>query len=299
MSIHYIIACMDEALPETIKESVSPQNRLEQERRVEAEYEAARRLLKDKVYKEALKKFKWVFANDPGYNLFLRRSEIVGLAKNFPPAGAVVKRWRNDKERLIVAQMADSKLIGQWDTLNECLGERQRTIDVFLKLQAAGANERLQHYILNHIWKRLAASRKYEVLRAYLPTLGFHLLLHAVEYDAAILFPGHRKLTKMQRRQDIERHIDYNLKDAPICYEVALGLGEKHVAAEFAKKILGLERSDRIYAGLIRGAVRARAYPEAVALFSDAKEKFSLRRLRYSSKAIKAVPKSKLAQIRH
>jgi hypothetical protein len=290
---------MDEALTDTIKEPVSPQDRVEQERLVVAEYEAARKLLKAKLCKEALKKFKWVFANDPGYNLFLRRSELVRLAKNYPPACAVVKRWRNDKERLIVAQMADSKLIGQWYTLNECLGEKQRTIDVFLKLQSAGANERLQHYILNHIWMKLAASRKYEVLRAYLPTLGFHLLLHAVEYDAAILFPGHRKLTKVQRRQDIEMHIDYNLKKAPLCYEVALGLGEKHVAAEFTKKILGLEKSDRVYASLIRGAIRARAYSEALELYSDAKENFSPRRLRYSSKAIKAMPKSKLAKTTH
>ena len=284
-------------MPDMFKERVAPQNRLDLERLVEAEYQAACGLLKNKLYKEALKKFKWVFGNDSGFHLFLSRSEIVKLTKNYPPAGAVIKRWRNDKERLIIEEKADSKLIRQWDTLNQCLGEKDRTIDVFLKLRAAEANDDLLDSVLNHIWKRLAASKKYEDLRPYLPTLGFHLLLHAVEYDCAILFPGHRKLTKRQRRQDIERHIAYARQDGLMSYEVALGLGDKHVAAEFAKKILGIETSDLVYAGLIKGAVRARAYPETIALFNEAKTKFSLRRLRYSSKAIKAMPKSQLSRL--
>jgi hypothetical protein len=288
---------MDEGLPDKIKERVSPQIRLDVERHVESEYEVARTLLRDGLFKEALKKFKWVFANDSSHHLFLPRTEIVKLTKNYPPAGAVIKRWRNDKERLVMEQKADSTLISQWNTLNSCLGEKDRTSDVFLKLEAADADEQLQHSILSHIWEKMARSKKYDHLKGYLPTLGFHLLLHAVEYDSLILFPGHGKLTKNQRRDDIKRHVAYFLHDGPISYEVALGLGEKHVAAEFAKKILAFETSDRVYASLIKGAVRARAYPEAAALFNEAKEKFSLRRLRYSSRAVKAIPKSKLVHL--
>jgi hypothetical protein len=281
---------MNEQMPDKITELVAPQNRLELERKVEDEYEAARTLLKDKHYKEALKKFKWVFATQASHDLFLRPSEIVKLAKNYPPAGAVIKRWRNDKERLVIAQKADTTLVRQWDTLNTCLGEKERTCDVFLSLQAAGAHDELLHSILNHIWERLARSKKYDLLQAYLPTLGFHLLLHAVDYDSLILFPGHRKLTKDRRREDLDRHIAYILQKGSLSYEVALGLGEKRVAAEFAKKILSIETSDRAYAGLITGAVSAHAYPEAAAMFDDAKGKFSLRRLRHSSKAIRAMP---------
>jgi len=287
---------MDEGLPEKIKERVAPQSRLDVERHVMSEYGAARKLLKDGFFKEALRKFKWVFANDSS-PLFLMPTEIVKLTKNYPPAGAVIKRWRNDKERLVIAQKADRTLIRQWVTLNSCLGEKDRTSDVFLKLEAAGAAEELLHSILYHIWQRMARAKKYDQLRSYLPTLGFHLLLHAVEYDSAMLFPGHGKMTKQQLREDIKMNKDYLLKYGPISYEVALGVGENHVASEFAKKILALETSDRVYASLINGAIRARAYPEAAAMFNEAKEKFSLRRLRNSSKALKAMPKSQLARV--
>jgi hypothetical protein len=288
---------MDAIVPDKFKERVAPQNRLEQERLIDAEYQAARGLLRKKFYKEALKKFKWVFANDNQFYTDLYPSEIRELTKHYPPAGAVVKRWRNDKERLILEQKADYTLIGQWNTLNLCLGEKGRTIDVFLKLQATGANDDLLQDVLHHVWKRLAVSKKYEHLRTYLPTLGFHVLLHAVEYDCAILFPGSRKLTKRQLRQDIETHIAYARQEGSLSHEIALGLGEKHVAAQFAKKILGIETSDLVYASLIKGAVRARAYAEAVALFNEAQTKFSLRRLRHCSKAIKAMPKSQLSRL--
>jgi hypothetical protein len=34
------------------------------------------------------------------------------------------------------AEKADATLISQWNTLNSCLGEKDRTTDVFLKLAA-------------------------------------------------------------------------------------------------------------------------------------------------------------------
>jgi len=279
----------EEAL-DNVKEPVAPQSRIDLERRVEAEYKAALVLLKEKHYKQALRKFKWVFANEASSDLFLPSTEIRKLVKNYPPAAAVIKRWRNDKERLVLAQNADLTLVGQWDTLNSCLGEKKRTMEVYFKLEAAGAPEELLHDILNEIWESLARARKYEKLKGYLPTLGFHLLLHSIEFDSAMLFPGHRKQSKKEWQHEIERHIEYLLDKGSMSYEVALGLGEKRAAAVFAKKILGVETSDRAYAILIKSAVRARAYPEALAHFAEAKEKFSLRRLKNSSQAIKAIP---------
>jgi hypothetical protein len=288
---------MDEAVPDKIKELIAPQNRLELQRWVESEYEAARKLLRERQYKEALKKFKCVFANDAGYRLFLDNREIINLVKNYAPAGAVIKRWRNDKERLVLEQKADLALIRQWDTLNSCLKEKDRTIDVLLKLQAEGADEQLLNSILNCTWERLALTRRYDVLKDYLDSLGFHLLLHALDYDSDVLFPHHRKMTNSARKDDMQRHVSYLLQEGTLSYEVALGLGEKHIASEFAKKILSVETSDRCYASLIKGAIRARNYPEAKAMFMDAQKHFSLRRLRYCSKAIKAMPKSEFAKL--
>jgi hypothetical protein len=84
------------------------------------------------------------------------------------------------------------------------------------------------------------------------------------------------------------------IEDGPLKYEVALGLKEMHVADVFAQKILGVETSDRVYASLIRAAIRARAYTEAIALYDRARSQFTLRRLRYSNKVIKTLPKKHL-----
>jgi hypothetical protein len=292
---HSIIACMKYELPEELKEQVAPQARLNAKKRIDEEFAIAQTLLGEGRYKEALKKFKWVFANDASYDLFLPGREITKLCKNYPPAATVIKRWRNDKEKLLIQHNGDSKLIGQWDTLNSCLGEKNRTLEVFMQLEASGAPKRLRHSILYRIWQRIARAKKYEMLREYLPTLGFHLLLNAVEYDSLVLFPGHRKLGKKDRSYELARHVLYALGDGTMCCEVAFALGDKRVATAFASKILSIECSDRVYAGLIKAAIRARAYTEAIALFNDARDKFTPRRLRQSNKAIKALPKRQLA----
>lgn len=285
---------MKDELPDKLKEQVAPKTRLAAEKRIEEEYAIAQTLLKERRYKEALKKFKWVFANDASYDLF-RPSEVIKLYKNYPPAATVIKRWRNDKEKLLIEQNADSELIGQWDALNSCLGEKNRTLDVFMQLVATGATEDLRNSVLAYVWKKLARARKYEMLKDYLPTLGFHLLLNAVEYDSLVLFPGHQNLSKKLRTEELAGHVQYALGDGTMSCEVAFGLGEKQVAATFVSKILSIECSDRVYAGLIKGAIRARAYPEAIALFKDARNKFSLRQLRQSNEAIKTLPKKQLA----
>ena len=288
---------MKDELPYELKEQIAPKARLAAEKRIEEEYAIAQTLLGEGRYKEALKKFKWVFANDASYDLFLPGREITKLCKNYPPAATVIKRWRNDKEKLLIQHNGDSKLIGQWDTLNSCLGEKNRTLEVFMQLEASGAQKKLRHSILYRIWQRIARAKKYEILRDYLPTLGFHLLLNVVEYDSLVLFPGHRKLGKKDRSYELARHVRYALGDGTMCCEVAFALGDKRVASAFASKILSIECSDRVYAGLIKGAIRARAYAEAIALFNDARDKFTPRRLRQSNKAIKALPKKQLALI--
>ena len=283
-------------MTDKITELVQPQTRLELEKQVESEYEIARGLLNRRKYKEALKKFKWVFANyGPGNrnNMYFDRPEIRRLIKNYRPAVAVIRRWRNDKEKLILSQTADFEIIREWDRLNAALGEKQRTLEVFFKLQAANADEEIQQAILSGIWKKLARSKQYDHLKLYFRTLGFFLLHHIVEYDCAIWFPRNPGARKRDIKDNIKSNYEWILGDGPLTYEIALGLGERQLAAEFAKRILGVETSDNVYASLIKGAIRAHAYPEANTLYGEAQEHFSLRRLRHSSAAVKAIPQSK------
>ncbi len=263
---------------------------LDLNRQIESEYVAARQLLRRNYYKQALKKFKWVFSNDTTSNIFLSRHDAAKLVKHYAPAKTLIKRWRNAKERLVLARKADSRIIDQWATLNSVLGEKERTMNVFLKLKP-GDDDDLIHDFLNRLWMIFARSQNYEVLRNYLPTLGFHVLLHAIEYDGIILFPSQGRLSRTTRQWEVEIHRAYMLYQGTVSYEVALALGEKHVAAEFAKKILGVQSNDTVFARLITGAIRAHAFSEAIALFESAKTQLSIRKLPESLKAIEKIPK--------
>lgn len=280
-------------MPDAIKEITPPQQRLDSSRLLESEFKQALELLRNKNYKGALKKFKWVFSHDHVPGRFLSSGEITNLLKGYPTAVTVIRRWRNDKEKLILVGKVDLPLIRDWCLLNNCLREKDRTIAVFLKLKDSGANERLLHDILNEVWPSFAKTKNYNVLSGYLSTLGFHVLLHATEYDSLTLFPDHRDLSKELRRLEFERHIQFMLTKGTLSYEVALGLNYQSVASEFAKKILQVESSDRAYAGLIKAAIRAGSYEEATKLFDEARSAFSLRRLRKCATEMKRLPKAK------
>jgi len=284
---------MSEELRKQLEEQRVPQERLDHEKKIAREFAAATALLKKKKYKEALRKFKWVFSNTTEAKCFLSRREIRNLAKHYAPAASLIRRWRSDKERLVIAQQADSEVIREWDILNECLGEKQRTIDVLRKLTAAGADDEILHSILWHVWEQLARSRRYEELRPFLPTLGWLLLLHIVDYDSELWFPRNRNWTKTRVKEEFSRMRDQIADEGPLIYEVALGLGKENLAEELSNRVLSVERSDRVYASLIKGAIRTRVYPAAESLFGDAKKHLSTRQLRYSLKAIKTIPISK------
>lgn len=291
---------MDVELPDSINETVPPKERLELAKKIEHEYEEASKLLKKKQYKEALKRYKLVFSQEAQPYFHFPSREIARLMKGYPPAVTVIRRWRNDKEKLIMSEKFDLTLIRQWRELNSCVGEEKRTLEVFLKLKERGATEKTLHALLSHVWKSFARSKKYDVLASYMPDLGFRLLVHATEYDGMTLFPrdkGTSTGAKMQRRWEFDYHVDYMLHEGTLSYEIALGLGMKSVANAFAKKILGVETSDRAYAGLIRGAIRARAYDEAATLFGAAKTEFTSRKLRACFKTIRRLPKSYLARL--
>ena len=286
---------MKDEFADKLTEKEDPQSRLAAAKLTNEEFTLAQALLKQGQFKEALKKFKWAFANDPSSKLFLPRSSISKLCKNYAPATKAVRRWRNDKEKLLTDQGGDFTLIQQWDTLNECLGEKDRTLNVFMRMQTDKADEKLLSAIRGCIWQRLARARRYDLLKDHLYKLGFRLLLNAVQHDSLVLFPTHRKMSKKQRGEEFARHIEFALNDGALSCEVAFGLGDKRVAAVFIAKLLSIECSDRVYAALIKAAIRARSYSDAVAIYREAKEKFSSRQLRQSNKVIKTLPKRQLA----
>lgn len=282
------ILSMTSRLPPKLREATPPKKRLARERELASELDDARRLLKAKNYRQAFAKYKAVFSTPGGTDFFLSRAEITKLSKNHPPALVTLKRWRNQKEKLIEMGKADSEVVRDWQILNVCLKEPQRTLAVFDKLKNSGCDEEVLDSILWHIWKQLLRARRYEDLRGHLRTLGWLTILHVGEYDASIWFPRTNE-EKNARFQDATYTSIRD--DGALTFEIALALKETLAANMLKEKILSVDASDLAYSALIKAAVRARDYGEAADLYDAAKSALGSRRIRLSTQAIKRIPK--------
>ena len=218
--------------------------------------------------------------------------------RNYQPAHVAVRRWRSDKEKLIVSQRADRQVIDEWQNLNEILRERKRTFEVLVKLSEEADSEDFRRQVIDFIWKKLARQRRYSLLTDKLWGLGLSLLNHEMESTRDKLFPNAYgiQLSRWTRAWNKKFQLEYMRDEGCLTYEVALALGEKKAAAVFAKKILSVETSDAMLARLIKAAIRAKDYEEAVNVYKNALETFSKRRLQKSTKILKTMPKTKLAK---
>lgn len=273
-----------------IREKKSPEERLRLESSVEREFQLAKKLLKEKKYKEALKKFKLVYSQPlaPNHSLSLPEAELKTLIRRYAPAERVVRRWRNDKEKLILRGIADLELLRDWNALNLCLKESNRIEVVFYKLERVPENEDVIESILGEIWPKLAKSKKYNEIGSYLRTLAWFVFLHVSEYESQRLFP--RSESGASQRMVSKYMVEEIATKDPLVYEVALGLGSVEIAGHLCRKILSVEASDRTYGMLINGALRTKHFDEAERLFSEARMK--LKRYPLCKKAVQRAPKS-------
>ena len=274
---------MPKQLPANLKEQVPPEKRIALDQRSRINVQLARTLLREKNYKEAFKQFKRALATPDGTDLFPNTADMAKLARNYRPAMAALKRWRDQKEKLILAQTADSTVIYQWQTLNVCLKDRDRILTVFRNLQTAGADEELLAPFYSMIWKRLVKKKQYPELTQFFKTLGWMTLLDVSDYHAEKWFPRENSLSKSPQRI---------IEDGALFYETAIALNENDSANVILEKLLSVDDSDSTYALLIKAARRARAKDSARALFQQARERLGARRVRKSRQALGALIKS-------
>lgn len=272
----------------SLKEKRSPAERLSVEDALEREFEDAQRLLQKKAYRESFKKFKWIFANSGASHFRLTDSEIKNFLKHYPPAIRVIRKWRNDKENLLLSGQSDGELIREWMMLNSCLKENHRTESCLRKLKENDENEDAVHSILWTLWPKFVRARKYEEIRSFLRTLAWLVFLHVSDLDSENLF-GERtpKATFKARINHMRKEI---VEKDCLVFEAALGLGDKYIANLVSKKILSVEASDQSYANLISGACRTRNFDEAEQLFDEACNK--LKRHPFCNRVVKKVPKA-------
>ncbi|MBX9939127.1 MAG: hypothetical protein K2Y32_07735 [Candidatus Obscuribacterales bacterium] len=278
---------MNPAKPNILTVLQARQAVLDKERQAKDELAAARVKLEERDYKGALRAFKKYFKMDGDQCFSVIAKDVATLVKNYQPARLIVQRYRNDKEKLILQGQADSKLVGQLVLLNLGLGERSRTEAFYRELKQANFDTEISELFLRHVWRQLLRRRRYEDLRPYFHSLGFFLLLHITELDCHIWFPDLRTYSKTEIRNWRERCLKSIIEEGPLTYELALGLGEMQAANLFAQRILGVEASDRVYAALIKAALRARAADPAKELYKEARSTLGSRRIRQTNKAFR------------
>lgn len=289
---------MENFTPETSARRPSAKEKLEL--RVSQELDIVETLVKNKQYTLAMKKLKWVFANSEDSFVFtLALDPISALVRNYAPAKVAIRRWRNDKEKLILSYSADRQIIDEWEDLNRILKERKRTFAVLVRLSEEADSDKYRNLVNDFIWKQLVRQRRYSLLKRSLPSLGLGLMSYAMESECDRLFPNHlgMELSRWTRARNKSFQLDYMREEGCLTYEVALALGEKKAAAVFAEKILSVETNDAMFARLIKAAIRARDYEEAVSIYRTALETFGKRRLSKSTKMLKTMPKTKLAKL--
>jgi hypothetical protein len=260
-----------------LKEKVPPTMRLALREQTEEGLRLAQELLKANKYKEAFRQYKVTLANAEGTNIFPSEAEMVKLARNYRPALVALKQWRNQKEKLILAQTADSTVFRQWERLNKCLNDKDRILVVFRKLRSANADEELLRSFYWQIWTRLAKSKQYEELRPFLDTLGWMTFLAVSEHHAQLWFP---------QKPSLAPSVGKIMKEGTLIYEVALALHADEAAEAIEEKLLSVDQSDATYAALIEGARRARRTQQAKALFEHARKQLGNRRVRKSTNAM-------------
>lgn len=272
-----------------IREKQRPEERLQCESSAMQEFSQAKELLKQKKYKEALKKFKFVYSQPVvlHHDWSLPESELKTLIRHYAPAERVIRKWRNDKEKLILRGISDLALLRDWRSLNSCLKESNRTEIVFYKLKRLPENEDVIESILWELWRKLAKSKKYHEIGKYLRTLAWLVFLHVSEYESQRLFP--RNESHEFQQMELQRMIEEIATEDPLVYEVALGLESTEVAEHICRKILSVEASDRTYGKLIMGAVRTKHFDEAQRLYSEARE--ILKRYPLCKNAVRKAPK--------
>lgn len=81
--------------------------------------------------------------------------------------------------------------------------------------------------------------------------------------------------------------MDRLAEDGPLIFELALGLGQEPAARAVASRILKLKSGSKVYAALVKHAIKAGADDVAKDYFKEAKRKLSKEKFTTVEKALK------------
>ncbi|MCA9817321.1 MAG: hypothetical protein KC652_19570 [Cyanobacteria bacterium HKST-UBA01] len=257
--------------------------------------EATQQLIEEKRYKKALKKLLAVYdSRQPGrldFSIYL----IKNLAAVYEPAREALSERRDLKESLVLSGKADFSVVADWVQLNKSLNEEERIFSVYKKVRKKKSTKKVAENLLDYVWKKLVKRGDYNQLVPYFNQVISGVFLTASMYEGELLFPTSKKDASSKRFESLAKQIDLAklTEEGPIIFELALGLGQEPAARAVASRILKLKSGSKVYAALVKHAIKAGADDVAKDYFKEAKRKLSKEKFATVEKALKKALEAK------
>lgn len=265
--------------------------------RLEAE---AQHLIEEKRYKKALKKLLEAYdSRQPGrsdHSIYL----IEELSTVYEPAREALSERRDLKESLVLSGKADRMVVSDWVELNVSLDENERIFAVYKKVRKKKSTKKVAESLLYHVWKKLVKRGDYTELVPYFNRVVSELFFTASMYEGEQLFSSGKKEAGSKRFESFERQLqlDRIAEDGPLIFELALGLGQEPAARAVASRILKFKSGSKVYAALVKHAIKAGADDVAKDYYKEAKRKLSKEKFATVEKALKKALEAKDADLR-
>jgi hypothetical protein len=142
---------------------------------MQAYLQETQRLVREKKYEEALKRFLWfdehALENDPamtGVRLSFALSYWKDLGKVYPPAQQAMVEMRDRKTRRLQEKQGDASLFSDVVALNQTLDEDAKTVQLFQEIEEQ--NGRLAGECWHYARDIVFAAKRYDIAKKYIPS---------------------------------------------------------------------------------------------------------------------------------
>jgi len=253
---------------------------------------------KDKgQYDKALAEYMWCFdhglENDRafyGVRLSFLLSNIMDLAKDYPPALEALKKRRDDAGDFVLNHDGKPSLMAgifggggsdpvfekvhDFTTLNKSLNEMPRNLTLFDALRKkAKPNARAMDFVFEQVLDQLVEARRYQDVADHVKAPARAVDRKITEFKdrmkvmGQMKFPGMEELLEHQQRDFIEEVCHY--------YECMIGVKQFEQGEKVANSILDFNNAPSTFEALVKRALRAKGKAAAQPIVARAKKDLS------------------------
>ena len=275
----------------------SPEGRKVTKEELDRRFDLARSLAQEGKFEQALKEYLFVFDNSRGVSSYggVRLSyvpgEIAAIGSKYRPALLALQTRRDEREKLVLAGKAVFDDTHELTSLNDYLGEPERSVALFDKLKTMGpVYSGVREDLIMLIWEQLAEAKRYGDLKDKVDELARRVVSQIAESAINNDFPDNSVLSSPEYQGYLRQSV---IKDGGRVYETLLGVGKAEKADKLAKWMLTYSSDGEMYAQLINSALNVNRTDIAADLIERATK--TLKRgedLRLVREAAKRLPKA-------